>query len=321
MILALLPLAAAHTPGLSKASVDATHLALAFSRTELAALVPVEDLTASRVLLAETISDHAEVSFGGVPCDKSDPVLSVLEGDGVGIDIALDCPGGGEGRYTAGFLATLGAAHRHHVEALGEPVAVLDASRPTATFTGESAPAEVARRFFALGVEHIWTGWDHLAFLGGLLLAATRLRGMLWIVTGFTVAHSITLSLAALGLVNLSPMLVEPAIAATIAYVGVENFWRPGVRRRVAVTFVLGLVHGFGFAGLLRELGLPKGSLALALGTFNLGVEVGQAAVVAAVAPLLLWARRRPWWETRAVPVASAALVFAGLYWFVERVF
>jgi hypothetical protein len=154
----------------------------------------------------------------------------------------------------------------------------------------------------------------------GLLLAAPSLRAMLLIVTGFTVAHSITLSAAALGLLSLPASLVEPAIAASIAYVGIENFWRPAPKRRVVITFLLGLVHGFGFAGMLAELGLPRDALALALVAFNGGVEIGQAVIVAVTLPILLWMRRFPWWEARAVPAASVGVTLAGMYWFVERV-
>jgi hypothetical protein len=156
-------------------------------------------------------------------------------------------------------------------------------------------------------------------FLFGLLLTAPSLRTMLLIVTGFTVAHSITLSAAALGLVTLPPAFVEPAIAASIAYVGIENFWRPAPKRRVAITFLLGLVHGFGFAGMLAELGLPRDALTIALLCFNGGVELGQGAVVLVTLPLLLWMRRWSWWEARAVPVASVGVTLAGRYGLVER--
>ncbi len=316
MILWLVPEVLAHRPGLSYARIDPDALTLTFARPELANHIPMEDLEASRVLIAELTLDQVEVSAGGVRCTLSDPTVTAVEGDGVAIRAALLCPSG-EGRYRAGFLGEMEPGHRHYVEVEGAAVAMLDAGAPETSFT--AAQGSVAGRFFGLGVEHIWTGYDHLAFLFGLLLTARRLRDMLVIVTGFTVAHSITLTLAALGYVTLPPALVEPAIAASIVVVGVENFWRPPARRRVILTFLLGLIHGFGFAGMLAQLGLPRHALATALVCFNGGVEVGQAAVVAVVLPLLLWLRRYDSFEKRAVPLGSAGLALAGLYWLVER--
>ena len=108
-------------------------------------------------------------------------------------------------------------------------------------------------------------------------------------------------------------------IAASIVYVGLENFWMPSVRRRVVVTFVLGLVHGFGFAGLLAELGLPRGALALGLVSFNAGVELGQGAFVLVALPVLLLLRRTLWWPRYGVPAGSIGIVLAGVWWLVER--
>jgi hypothetical protein len=156
------------------------------------------------------------------------------------------------------------------------------------------------RDYLILGIEHIFTGYDHLAFLFGLLVVASweRLRGglryVLGVVTAFTVAHSITLVSAGLGWVRLSPRLVEPAIALSIAYVAVENLVVAEPRFRWLLTFGFGLVHGFGFASVLRDIGLPPRGLVLSLLSFNVGVELGQLAVVAMVAPALwLFARWR----------------------------
>ena len=314
----LFGVALAHRPGLSYARIDADSLTVTIARPELATRIPLDDLSAARVLLAELTIDQTAVEIGG-PCGASEPVVRAVEGDGIELSVELDCPGGGEGVYTASFLPGLGPGHRHYVEAFGQPVAVLDAANLTATFTGTSDRGEVVARFGKLGVEHILTGYDHLTFLLALLLAAPGLRPMLAIVTGFTVAHSITLTMAALGLVHLSPALVEPAIALSIVYVGIENFWRPRPARRVAVTFLLGLVHGFGFAGLLGELGLPRDALPLALVSFNAGVEVGQAAVVAVALPVMLFLRRFGWWDRVAVPAGSVGVALAGAWWLAER--
>jgi hydrogenase/urease accessory protein HupE len=326
----LITTAAAHQVGLSYASFEAGQVSLTFARPELAARVPLaEDLAASRIVARELTLDAARFTVNGAPCSVGDATLQPAADDGQGgaedgvtLSAPLECPPG-EITYTAGFLATLEPGHRHYVEAGGQPVAVLDATASTVqlpTTAGASRPGEVVGRFFGLGVEHIWTGYDHLLFLFGLLLAASSLRAMLLIVTGFTVAHSVTLSAAALGLVSLPGSIVEPAIAASIAYVGIENFWRPAPKRRMFVTFLLGLIHGFGFAGMLAELGLPRDALALALVAFNGGVEIGQAVIVAVTLPILLWMRRYPAWDTRVVPAASVGVTLAGLYWLVERV-
>jgi hypothetical protein len=166
------------------------------------------------------------------------------------------------------------------------------------------------RDYLALGVEHIFTGYDHLAFLFGLLVVAgfDRLRGglryVLGVVTAFTAAHSITLICAGLGWVRLSPRLVEPAIALSIAYVAVENLVVPRPRFRWLLTFGFGLIHGFGFASVLRDIGLPPRGLVLSLVSFNVGVELGQLAVVLLVAPALwLFAHWR--WQVRQIAALS----------------
>jgi hypothetical protein len=177
-------------------------------------------------------------------------------------------------------------------------------------------------RTFLLGIEHISTGYDHLLFLAGLLLACRHLRSMLAIVTSFTLAHSLTLALAALDVVSFPASLVEPLIAASIVLVGVENLRsRDAPTAPTALCFGLGLVHGFGFAGALRELGLGQhgAPLVLPLLGFNLGVEAGQLLVVAVLLPLLLLLRRKPAVSRIALPAASFAVAAAGALWLVDR--
>jgi len=175
--------------------------------------------------------------------------------------------------------------------------------------------------FFLLGVEHILTGYDHLLFLLALALRGGNLWSLFKIITAFTVAHSITLALAALNIVALPERLVEATIALSIAYVAAENlFMRQAVSHRWAVAFVFGLMHGFGFSSVLRELGLPKQGLLWALLNFNLGVEAGQAVAVLLAVPLLIWLRGFRW-EARAVVAMSVAVLVVGLALFVDRVF
>jgi hypothetical protein len=179
------------------------------------------------------------------------------------------------------------------------------------------------------GVWHIWIGFDHVLFLVSLLLpavlAVARFAPAFWdvlkVVTAFTVAHSITLALAALGVVDLPSRLVESAIAASVVLAALNNVW-PVVRRgRWLVAFLFGLVHGFGFASVLADLGLPQDSLLLALIGFNLGVELGQLAIVGVFLPLA-YAARHTWLYQRTVVVGgSAVIVCIAALWLVERAF
>jgi len=208
------------------------------------------------------------------------------------------------------------------------PAATAEAAPGSTASGAATAPASEADSatfwgFVRLGVEHIWTGYDHLLFLFALLIVCRSFRSIVGIVTCFTVAHSITLALATLDVVNLPARLIEPAIAASIVFVGVENLWRRGEepRGRWALTFAFGLIHGFGFASVLRDLGVGRGSegIALPLFTFNLGVELGQIVVAAVVLPIVWWLRQRDAFVRRGVPVLSALVALAGLYWLLER--
>ena len=186
-------------------------------------------------------------------------------------------------------------------------------------FSGHSAASSIIA-FFRLGIEHILTGFDHLLFLLALILGGGRLASLFAIVTAFTLAHSITLALAVLDVVSLPPWLVEPVIALSIIYVAAENiFFRRAASRRWAVSFGFGLVHGFGFAGALLELGLPNGALVGSLLSFNFGVEAGQGMVIGILVPTLVWLRRFDW-EQRAVTTLSTLVLTAGLALLLERV-
>jgi HupE / UreJ protein. len=173
--------------------------------------------------------------------------------------------------------------------------------------------------FLLLGIEHIFTGYDHLAFVLAMILVGRSLKDVAKIVTGFTVAHSLTLILAALGIVSMPDKVVESVIALSIAVVAAENLFLKQHDKRWIFAFAFGLVHGFGFSGVLRELGLPTEGLVSSLLSFNLGVEVGQLAVVAVTFPLVI-ALRRTSWHVPVVRGASVAVLVMGLVWFGERV-
>ncbi|MBL1262598.1 HupE/UreJ family protein [Candidatus Methylomicrobium oryzae] len=182
---------------------------------------------------------------------------------------------------------------------------------------------EVAREFVAQGIHHIFIGPDHILFIIGLLLPGGGLLRLLKIITAFTVAHSVTLALATLKLVNISPAIVEPAIALSIVLVGLETLYMQLRRRdhRVALALVFGLIHGFGFAGVLADFGLPESALGLSLASFNVGVEIGQACIVLIVTPsLMIFAARNALYARRTVYLGTLATIAAGGFWFVQRV-
>lgn len=176
--------------------------------------------------------------------------------------------------------------------------------------------------FIKLGIEHIGTGYDHLLFLFALLLVVRGFRSALAVITCFTLAHSVTLAAATFNLVSLSSRITEPLIAVTIVYVGLENILRRGdPHGRWALTFGFGLVHGFGFASVLREMGVGAqgGGVALPLLGFNLGVELGQVAVAAVALPLIWRLRTQPLFLSRGVPACSGLVVLLGSYWLLQR--
>jgi hydrogenase/urease accessory protein HupE len=181
----------------------------------------------------------------------------------------------------------------------------------------------VVRRFVPAGVHHILIGPDHLLFLVGLLLLGGSVRRLAVIVTAFTIAHSITLSLAALNIVTPPARIIEPAIALSIVYVGADNLLIRGGRDvRPWIAFAFGFIHGFGFANVLREMDLPARALGWSLFSFNVGVEIGQLLVVAAVASALAALRSRSEAASRQLAVAGSVVVMAaGAFWFIQRVF
>ena len=171
-----------------------------------------------------------------------------------------------------------------------------------------------------MGIAHILSGWDHLLFLAALVLGAATVRALVATVSAFTVAHSLTLALAALGVVAPSTRWVEPAIAASIVCVAAENLLRSKPGARWPVAFAFGLVHGFGFAGALQQLALDRERLLPTLVGFNAGVEVGQLAVLAVVLPMLTRLRKHAAFEARWARRASASIGVIGAVLLVARI-
>jgi len=288
-------------------------------------------VAASAAPILAYVNAHVAVTgLDGKACVAGAAAL-VPDGDGVIYRNAFSCRNvRGDIVYRSTVLTAIDPSARQIVligEGANVPQALLDASNTTVTL---SAPAPLLlstmQRYLVTGIEHIFLGYDHIAFLVGVVLWARRLVPVIKIVTAFTIAHSITLSLAALNIIVLPGVVVEPAIAASIVFVAMENFFSRDIDSRWRVTFAFGLIHGFGFAGALREFGLPANAVVPALAAFNIGVEVGQVAIVSILVSALIVLDRLMATD-RAKPVRAASLVYAlsllisllGSYWLLTR--
>jgi hydrogenase/urease accessory protein HupE len=289
-------------------------------------------VTASATLIIAYVTARVAVTAAdGRACVPGTATL-VPDGDGVIFRNRFSCRDvSGDIVYRSNVLTDTDPAARQ-VVLIGEgdnaPQALLDGVNTDVTL---SVPApsllSTLERYLVTGIEHIFLGYDHIAFLIAVVLWARRLVPVIKIVTAFTIAHSITLSLATLDIVAIPGTIVEPAIAASIVYVAVENFFTCNIDGRWRITFAFGLIHGFGFAGALREIGLPTNAVAPALAAFNIGVEIGQVAIVSIVVPALIALdgliaidKNRPARAATVVYTLSALIGVIGSYWFVTRV-
>ncbi len=284
-----------------------------------------EDVAAIQGPLEEYLAQHFVITSDGEPLTRV--MVSDTE-SGKTRDVVQRFSGRvGALRLRVDLFRDVVRKHKHIADFSDGRTLVFDGERVEAGWT--ASPSLLA--FVWLGMEHILTGWDHLVFLVALLLIAAKLGSVVRLVTAFTVAHSITLALTALRVIG-PPSFVEPVIAASIIYVALENLAlkdqpldsasglaRDKHRWRWLLVFVFGLVHGMGFGGVLVEMELTRPVTAL-LG-FNLGVELGQLAVVAVVFPLLMLARRREVLYRKGIlRLGSLAAAGAGLVWFVQRI-
>ncbi len=216
--------------------------------------------------------------------------------------------------------------------------AVLSPEQPAQQFDlAQASRWNTFAQFVGDGMHHIWIGYDHMLFLISLLLPAVLIRrerawmpvaslrsallGVLAVVTAFTVSHSITLTLAALDVIGLPSRLVESGIALSVLLAALNNIWPVVTRRGWVLAFCFGLVHGFGFASVLNDLGLPRGALALALAGFNVGVEIGQLTVVLAVVPMIYLLRQAWFYRPGVLVGGSSAIALVAGVWFVGRAF
>jgi hydrogenase/urease accessory protein HupE len=275
------------------------------------------------------VGEHVAVLSGDQPCSRTAGTARPADTH-VLVTVAWTCPSAGDLRYRVTLFQDIDPAARHVAVIAtehGEREFVLARTAPEVDLSGAgSSTLQLVGRFIRAGIEHIFLGYDHIAFLLAVILWGRSLWAIVKVVTAFTIAHSLTLCLAVLDIVRLPSSVVEPLIAATIIFVAAENFFVHDIRKRWRVTFLLGLVHGFGFAGALREYGLPTGALAPALAAFNIGVEIGQVAIVGIIFPLLLMsdrldgdaAMRKPG-RPAVVYTCSAAILACGLYWLMQR--
>jgi hypothetical protein len=329
----LLPAAAlAHQPTVSYSELSVRSRSveglLRFSLADLRTQMQLEPPHLPTPALARLLLEPFLLKADGQPCALQEGAAAQMDGeDGIALRASWLCPTPVEELFVrAGFLESFPAGHTHLSRISFGPEQIsqraAQADEPSFEVRRVRSVAAEAFRFVLLGIEHIFTGYDHVAFLIGLLLLGGSLIELIKIVTAFTVAHSITLALATLDVLAPSPRLIEPLIAASIVYVGVENLWAlraraaaSALRHRWMITFAFGLVHGFGFASVLRGLQLPRAVLATGLVSFNIGVELGQVAIVLAAVPLLRRLRSLPVFS----PALSACVSALGIFWLAQR--
>jgi len=281
----------------------------------------------ARSRMAGLPAEVAEVALDGNTLTNGEPALRMDQQDNIEFIVRYPQKLGSKLVYRTTIFSQLPRGHRQFAtlsDASGKIIAerLLTAENNELVYP-QTAPKMTFVSFLGLGIEHILTGYDHLLFLFALLLVTQRFVSAVKIVTCFTIAHSITLALATFNVVNIPSRIIEPLIAATIVYVGVENIiLKREPKRRWLLTFAFGLIHGFGFAGVLRELGISSGSsgILVPLFSFNLGVEIGQVAVAAILLPFIWRFSKKPDFALRWVPACSVLVALAGGYWFVTRV-
>lgn len=278
------------------------------------------------------VADNVWLGVDGGPDCAARPDAPTLKDDHVVLQYQWVCPDRVGLNYRVTLFHEIDPASRHMVSVEGDRafIGLLSVQSPQMSLT-EAAPSkwQTAGRYVVSGIEHIAIGYDHIAFLLAVIVLGRRFWPLFKVVTAFTIAHSITLTVAVLGIVALPSRLVEALIAASIVYVAAENFLVRDIRHRWWLTFAFGLIHGFGFASVLRDYGLPEGALGIALASFNIGVEIGQLAIVVAAA--VIWQigfrlaaaagyTRSEAHERRIALTVSAVVLLAGLYWLLQRV-
>ena len=340
----------AHDPGLSSLTVrprsndlEATLTLAVRDAAQLAALdddrdgiVTKAEFAQDRSQLEAVVAAQLIVATDGKLAKPASIRSSLDENNNVEVHLGFPVSAFSSLEIQSKIISSLPLGHRQYLEvqnsrgeAIFERLLCASADRATVQMTRTNASVTALEtvgsftNFLTLGVKHILTGYDHLLFLLGLLVVSRGFFSSLSIITSFTIAHSITLAAATFNLAHIPSRIVEPLIAASIVYVGIENLWRGDVpKSRQLVTFGFGLIHGFGFSSVLREMGIGAGmgGVALPLLSFNVGVELGQIVLAAVALPIIWKLRANPVFMVRWVPACSAAVVLLGSFWFVERV-
>jgi hypothetical protein len=295
--------------------------------------------------LAEYLGTRIRVFLDGVGCEHALRSTDVVRFQGVVYavaSLAYECPGSPSGAYEIHYELLFDEASARHglahsnvadYELDGESGRFLFEPRNRVLAAGETSVWSSSWRFVLVGIEHILKGLDHVLFVLVLLLGASRLMSVVRVVGAFTVAHSLTLALASTGWVNVSPAIVEPLIALSIAYVAIENILRDEPKHRQLVVFGFGLIHGLGFASTLSFSDDVSWRFLSSLFAFNVGIEVGQLLIILSIGPLIFFARRlskrqgaepgdvtiRARWSRFALTGASGVVASLGFLWFFER--
>jgi hydrogenase/urease accessory protein HupE len=342
LVLLTVVLARAHEPGLSSADLretrDGLELVLTFAVADMDNMFLLDNDADGKVSQLEFNygkarlnafgAEAATVTVDGETLKGSEPAMRMDALNNIEFIIRYSRMLGSNFVYRCAVLPQLPRGHRQFAtlkdssdKIIAEKLLVAD--NDSLRFPADTEGKKTFVGFLLLGFEHILTGYDHLLFLFALLLVTRKFLSAVKIITCFTVAHSITLAVATFNLVNIPGRIVEPLIAATIIYVGIENVvLRREPKGRWLLTFAFGLIHGFGFAGVLRELGITSGSsgIAVPLVSFNLGVELGQIAVAAILLPFIWHFSKTPQFAQRWVPACSVIVALAGSFWFIQRV-
>lgn len=323
-------------------SMAATDLAIALAQLETAnpsdanrdGALSTEEVAAGLDRLWKFAGGFLELEFDGQPAQSTVSRLTLDNENNFNMLVSFHGGWTTNLRVRASFLTHLPADHSHFVSVQGvdgkslggRMLSPADHSWEIVTTEADgwtSRRGSTFTDFLKFGIEHIWTGYDHLAFLLALLLVCRDFKSAVQVITLFTLAHSVTLALATLELASVSGRVVEPVIAISVIYLGVENILRPeNLKARWLITFLFGLIHGFGFATILHDMGVASSStgVAMPLLAFNLGVEVGQVAVAALLLPVIWKMREWPPFVRFGLPATSGAVALAGVYWLSQRV-
>jgi hydrogenase/urease accessory protein HupE len=328
--------ARAHDPGLSSAKLalqgSLLRAVLTFAPADIEAISNGQKLDAAH--MEALASQSLEVWFDGRQSFPTEAKVTRLANKDVEFELIFQTVPASRLRARSALLDRLPFGHRQYYalsDAGGATLAeklLSGTDQSVETLFSEiiavtNAPSHPFSEFLGMGIKHILTGYDHLLFLFALLIGCKRIASVVKVITAFTIAHSISLALATLGWVEVPSRVVEPLIAATIVYVGIENVYRrQAVSHRALLTFGFGLIHGFGFAGALREMGVGSNGSAVAvpLLAFNSGVEIGQMMVAAVILPALWYLKDRPQFALRWAPACSLLVAMAGGFWFIQRV-